>query len=46
MPELPDGFWVWLCEQDPERVPFRPYITDPELAELMEIGERRVGGGD
>jgi hypothetical protein len=35
-PEMPDGFWEWLAEQDPEEVPFRAHVSDTALAQLMD----------
>lgn len=46
MTDLPRGFWVWLAEQDPERIPFRGYVTDPELGELLATAHRVTDGGE
>jgi len=46
MTDLPKGFWVWLSEQDPESVPFRPYMTDPELGELIATARYVTDGGE
>lgn len=41
-PSMPDGFWEWLAEQDPERVPFRAHMSDTTLASLIEYAEART----
>ena len=43
MSDLPAGFWQWLLEQDPEEVPFRADVDDPQIAAMYERAAAKVG---